>query len=326
MSGHKIWIGGLPKGVKEIDVQEFLIQYAIGHGKLTDVQIRSSSRDIFAFATFASGRDADDAIRDLHQTEFLESNHFVKMARAENRDKRDGQRDVSERRDGSWQRDVRDRRTPPRGYDRSRSPSRRGDRRRDDSRGRCDYSNDRPFTIWMGGLPRNVREEEIEDFCRGYGRILGVRIRQSDRDVFAFVDLEDGKRAKECIKELDQKEWFGKPRQVIQVRESFTERPQKDFTRYKDREEPAPRLRPAANRFTIELKNLPPNMPWFELKDMAREIGNTVCYTSIFKRDGITCGVVEYGDVEDAHRLCDEFHGRRFSGYPDRVEAIRTWE
>lgn len=320
MSGHTVWIGGLPKGVKDVDVEEFLIQYAIGHGKLLDVQIRSSPRDIFAFATFANLRDADDAVRDLHQTEFLESNHFVKMERAGNKEGH-----------GDSHRDVRERRSPPRGYDRSRSRSRRGDRRRDDSRDRHDHSNDRPpshdrpLTLWMGGLPRNVQEDEIEDFCKGYGRILQVRIRQSERDVFAFVDFEDAKRAKLCLKELNQKEWFGQPRLVIQVRESFTERPARDLERQRGAPPPKLRQRNPGN-YTVELRNLPPNMPWFELKDIAREIGSSVSYTSIFKRDSGTHGVVEYVDIEDAKRLCDELDGRRFSGYPERVEAIRLWE
>ena len=33
------------------------------------------------------------------------------------------------------------------------------------------------FSVWMGGLPERVRSREIEDFFKGYGRILDVAIK-----------------------------------------------------------------------------------------------------------------------------------------------------
>lgn len=55
--------------------------------------------------------------------------------------------------------------------------------------------------IFFGNLPKDIRAHEVEDFFRGFGRILDVQIK--DGRGFAFVTMEDRRDAEDAVRKLD---------------------------------------------------------------------------------------------------------------------------
>jgi len=60
-------------------------------------------------------------------------------------------------------------------------------------------------SVWMGRLPERVRSRDIEDFFRGYGKILDVSIKTK----FAFIEFEDERDAEDAVRDLDDKKLNG---------------------------------------------------------------------------------------------------------------------
>eukprot|EP00913_Durusdinium_trenchii_P004137 g3833.t1 len=63
--------------------------------------------------------------------------------------------------------------------------------------------------IWLGGLPRDITDSEVEGVCSRYGSIADLNIKHSDRDTFVFVTYTRLEYAEDAIKGLDQSRAFG---------------------------------------------------------------------------------------------------------------------
>ncbi|XP_074041798.1 uncharacterized protein [Leptinotarsa decemlineata] len=59
--------------------------------------------------------------------------------------------------------------------------------------------------VYVGGIPRNTEEWDLEDFFKGYGRIREILIKRR----FAFVEFDGSRNAKDAIYELDGKKLLG---------------------------------------------------------------------------------------------------------------------
>lgn len=302
-----MWIGGLPRETVEDDIECFLQRY----GKIEDVQLRSSARDVFAFVTFEEKEEAQRAIRELDGEKFLDGSYRVKLALSNKTAERRRQQSGSSRQ-----------RSPsPRRRTRSRSQR----RSRDDSRERRERSpssesdDDKSLTAWLGGLPKGVKESEIDEFCKGFGKIEAIRIRSSGRDVFAFVTFEDGDLGKEAVDKLDQMQWRPNHENIIQVRVSNTKRPRRDKARYRT----PSRHRDRDSTFRLEIRYLPQDMTWSELKDMARNFGDSVCFANVFVKSGVMCGVIDFRNRDDADNAYKKMNRKRVHGHDKRLEV--TW-
>lgn len=109
MSGvKKIYIGGLPDEITEPELEEEFKRF----GHIYKIWIARSPPG-FAFIEYDDRRDAEDAIRGMHEKEFRNKRLTVEFAR-----ERDGRRD--ERRDGGRGGDRRDDRDHRGGDDRRR--------------------------------------------------------------------------------------------------------------------------------------------------------------------------------------------------------------
>ena len=79
--------------------------------------------------------------------------------------------------------------------------------------------------VYFGNLPKDLRRGEVEDFFRGFGRILDVEIKSG----FAFVTIEDRRDAEDAVRKLDGSRFCqsrvtvdiskGKPRGAIEAAE-----------------------------------------------------------------------------------------------------------
>lgn len=77
------------------------------------------------------------------------------------------------------------------------------------------------LTMYVGNLPPDTRENDVETLFSQYGKVRGVKM---SRDVFsgkcrgfAFVDME-GHEARAAIAGLDGSEFNGRPLRVNQER------------------------------------------------------------------------------------------------------------
>lgn len=59
--------------------------------------------------------------------------------------------------------------------------------------------------LYFGNLPHDIRETEIEDFFRGYGRIRDIKVKRG----FSFVQFNDPRDAEDAKRDLDRKRFCG---------------------------------------------------------------------------------------------------------------------
>jgi len=59
--------------------------------------------------------------------------------------------------------------------------------------------------IWVGGLRMGSTEDDLHDYFGKFGKIINIKLRSSQVDVFAFVEYSDSSAAQEAIDEMDQK-------------------------------------------------------------------------------------------------------------------------
>ncbi|XP_063720156.1 serine-arginine protein 55-like [Symsagittifera roscoffensis] len=62
-----------------------------------------------------------------------------------------------------------------------------------------------PAQIYLGDIPSECKERDVEDFFRKYGRIEKI----SMKGTFAFVDFEDGRDGDDAIRDLDGRRLLG---------------------------------------------------------------------------------------------------------------------
>ncbi|XP_044570105.1 serine-arginine protein 55 isoform X4 [Drosophila ananassae] len=85
MVGSRVYVGGLPYGVRERDLERFFK----GYGRTRDILIKNG----YGFVEFEDYRDADDAVYELNGKELLGERVVVEpargTARGSNRDRYD---------------------------------------------------------------------------------------------------------------------------------------------------------------------------------------------------------------------------------------------
>lgn len=94
------------------------------------------------------------------------------------------------------------------GSDRHRG-SPRGDRSRP-GQGRDERGGDYPAAanVWIGGLPSDITEREIERVCTKFGPVHKVTIKHSQVDTYVFVNYGHASHARDAISQLDQTDPF----------------------------------------------------------------------------------------------------------------------
>merc|ERR1711879_61962 len=75
--------------------------------------------------------------------------------------------------------------------------------------------------------------------------------------------------------------------------------------------------------YRIKIQNLPNDMDWAELKDIARTFGESVKYTSVFIDSGICSGVVEFMERREAEYALKQLDNRRMDGHSKKLKAFK---
>ncbi|XP_032743193.1 serine/arginine-rich splicing factor 9 isoform X1 [Rattus rattus] len=194
--------------------------------------------------------------------------------------------------------------------------------------------------IYVGNLPTDVREKDLEDLFYKYGRIREIELKNRHGLVpFAFVRFEDprhGLRALTGRNSNSQRSaclWL--PLLVTDAEDAIYGRNGYDYGQCRLRVEfprayggrggwpRASRNGPPTRRsdFRVLVSGLPPSGSWQDLKDHMREAGD-VCYADV-QKDGM--GMVEYLRKEDMEYALRKLDDTKFRSHEGETSYIRVY-
>lgn len=154
-------------------------------------------------------------------------------------------------------------------------------------------------TIYVGNLPGDVRESEIEDLFYKYGRIVDIDLKLPPRPPgYCFVEFEDARDAEEAIRGRDGYEFDGYPLRVELAHggrglSSSSDR----YSSYSSTTGPVGGVS-RRSEYRVVVTGLPPSASWQDLKDHMRRAGD-VCFAQVFRDGRGLVGIVDYTNYDD---------------------------
>ncbi|KAL0903300.1 hypothetical protein M5K25_027669 [Dendrobium thyrsiflorum] len=149
--------------------------------------------------------------------------------------------------------------------------------------------------IYVGNLPGDIREREIEDLFYKYGHIVDVDLKIPPRPPgYAFVEFDDARDADDAIRGRDGYN-FGGHRLRVELAHGG-----RGHSSSHDRNSSYSGSRGVSRRsdYRVLVSGLPPSASWQDLKDHMRRAGD-VCFSQVFRDGGGTTGIVDYTNYED---------------------------
>ncbi|KAI1309117.1 Serine-arginine protein 55 [Halotydeus destructor] len=210
--------------------------------------------------------------------------------------------------------------------------------------------------VYVGRLPYDVRERDVEKFFKGYGRVREVLM----KDGFAFVEFDDHRDADDAVYELNGKELLGERVHVEFARGPARGRDRGDrgySSRDGDRGGRGGRFGggdrgsrghnssggsgrdrgsgmsysekygpPRNTEYRVIVENLSSRVSWQDLKDFMRTAGE-VTYADAHKRER-NMGIVDFASEKDMKTALDkldgaDLHGRRIKLGEDKSRRGR---
>ncbi|KAK7487145.1 hypothetical protein BaRGS_00021640 [Batillaria attramentaria] len=174
--------------------------------------------------------------------------------------------------------------------------------------------------VYIGRLPYQAREKDVERFFRGYGRINDIMLKNG----YGFVEFEDYRDADDAVYELNGKELCNE--RVIIEHARGTSRGGGYYgsarrSGWVDKYGP-----PTRTEYRLIVENLSSRVSWQDLKDYMRQAGE-VTYADAHKRHRNE-GIIEfatYSDMKNALEKLDntDINGRRIKLVEDRPRKRR---
>ncbi|XP_073139926.1 serine/arginine-rich splicing factor SR30-like [Henckelia pumila] len=177
-------------------------------------------------------------------------------------------------------------------------------------------------TIYVGNLPEDIRESEVEDLFYKYGPIVTIDLKIPSRPPgYAFVEFEDPRDADDAIRGRDGYK-FDRYRLRVELSHGGRRLPSYDHhSSYSS----GSSLGGISKRsdYRGRVTGLPSSASWQDLKDHMRRAGD-VCFSQVYRdRDGMR-GVVDYTNSDDmkyaVRKLDDSLFRNQFSRAYIRVE------
>ncbi|XP_038828089.1 serine/arginine-rich splicing factor 9-like isoform X3 [Salvelinus namaycush] len=182
--------------------------------------------------------------------------------------------------------------------------------------------------IYVGNLPADVQERDIEDIFFKYGKIRDIELKNNRGTIpFAFVRFEDPRDAEDAV--------YGRNGYGFGDCKLRVEHPRSASSKFNGSMGgsgrgsgdggpggPKGRFGPPTRRseFRVIVTGLPPTGSWQDLKDHMREAGD-VCFTDV-QRDGE--GVVEFLRREDMEYAMRRLDRTEFRSHQGETSSIRV--
>ncbi|ETN80480.1 hypothetical protein NECAME_09153 [Necator americanus] len=188
--------------------------------------------------------------------------------------------------------------------------------------------------IFVGNLPPDVREKDLEDIFAKYGRTRSVHIKGGRGALFAFVEFEDSRDAEDAVRGRDGYDLDGS-RIRVEFTRSRGPRGHGGGGRggswggrgggYGGRGGSGSYRGAAISRRTnyrVIVEGLPASGSWQDLKDHMREAGE-ICYADV-SRDGT--GAVEFARFDDMKYALKKLDDTKFRSRDGETSYIRVRE
>ncbi|PON65918.1 Splicing factor-like protein [Parasponia andersonii] len=153
-------------------------------------------------------------------------------------------------------------------------------------------------TLYVGNLPGDIREREVEDLFYKYGRIAHIDLKVPPRPPgYAFVEFEDARDAEDAIRGRDGYDFDG---HRLRVELAHGGRGHSSSTDRHSSHSGGRGGRGVSRRseYRVMVTGLPSSASWQDLKDHMRRAGD-VCFSQVFRSGSGTTGIVDYTNYED---------------------------
>lgn len=162
--------------------------------------------------------------------------------------------------------------------------------------------------VHVGGLPQGVRESDLEEFFRGYGRIRDVLIKGR----FAYVEFTDQRDAADAVFQRDGKTLLGQQVSVQRAREMKKEGRDKSFTRDSYRKEDN-------EQYRVTVENLSTRVLWQDLIDIMSRFGKVdfAKAHNLIRNEGM----VQFSSYSGMKRAIEELDRTELDGQRIRVKS-----
>ncbi|KAM4710131.1 serine/arginine-rich splicing factor 9-like [Discoglossus pictus] len=174
--------------------------------------------------------------------------------------------------------------------------------------------------IYVGNLPADVREKELEELFHRYGRIRSVELKNRGRcssSPFAFIKFQDPRDAEDAVFGRNGYD-FGSCRLRVEFPRPFrgSRCDGGGYGVLRGRNGPPSRR----SDFRVLVSGLPPSGSWQDLKNHMRKAGD-VCYADVHK-DGM--GIVEFIRKEDMEYALRKLDDTKFRSHEGETYYIRV--
>jgi len=186
--------------------------------------------------------------------------------------------------------------------------------------------------VYLGRIPLDIKEREIEKFFKNYGPVKNVNIKTG----FAFLEFDDKRDAEDAAYDLDGKEFLG-GRVAVEIAKGIDRRVERDRNGSYGREYGGGSSsrgggrsefeRPYNTQYRVTVEGLSTRTNWRDLKDYFRRIGEVTFADAHRHKEGE--GIVDFksrSEMEEAVRKMDDtdLDGRRVRVIADTSSRSRS--
>ncbi|XP_022770897.1 serine/arginine-rich-splicing factor SR34-like isoform X1 [Durio zibethinus] len=151
-------------------------------------------------------------------------------------------------------------------------------------------------TLYVGNLPGDVREREVEDLFYKYGPIAHIDLKIPPRPPgYAFVEFEEARDAEDAIRGRDGYDFGG---HRLRVELAHGGRGRSSLDRHSSHSSGRGRGPSRRSEYRVVVTGLPSSASWQDLKDHMRRAGD-VCFSQVFRDGSGTTGIVDYTNHDD---------------------------
>uniref|UniRef100_A0A5B6YWZ7 Putative Nucleotide-binding, alpha-beta plait n=1 Tax=Davidia involucrata TaxID=16924 RepID=A0A5B6YWZ7_DAVIN len=154
-------------------------------------------------------------------------------------------------------------------------------------------------TLYVGNLPGDIREREVEDLFYKYGPIAHVDLKIPPRPPgYAFVEFEEARDAEDAIRGRDGYDFDGHRLRVELAHGGRGH--SSSIDRYNNHNSGRGGRGGVSRRseYRVMVTGLPQSASWQDLKDHMRRAGD-VCFSQVFRAGSGTTGIVDYTNYDD---------------------------
>ncbi|XP_055829231.1 serine/arginine-rich-splicing factor SR34-like [Solanum dulcamara] len=159
-------------------------------------------------------------------------------------------------------------------------------------------------TIYVGNLPGDIREREVEDLFYKYGPIAHIDLKIPPRPPgYAFVEFEEARDAEDAIRGRDGYDFDGHRLRVELAHggrgnSSSNDRYNSGNSGHNGGRNNHKFGAPKRTEYRVLVTGLPHSASWQDLKDHMRRAGD-VCFSQVFREGSGTTGIVDYTNYDD---------------------------